>query len=101
MADVGHQVTPKIGPMEKVPDAVDCLDKRADALKARMDTRADADDKTKISKSALITKLESSTMSMLESAWRNANTDPTIKKLIEKEMDSRANRGASKGYGEK
>ena len=57
-------------------------------------------EKTKISVAALKTKLEAMPHAKLMSALKNESVDPAIKKHIEKELDSRANRGTSKGFGE-
>lgn len=108
-----------------VCDAVTSVAKRLDAHLAR---RADADfkegdhpraqdgkfgsggggksasggaDKTKIGKDALKSKLEGMSHEKLSGSLKNKDVDPAIKKLIEKELDDRANRGTSKGFGEK
>lgn len=60
----------------------------------------EAGEKTKTSTSALKTKLEGMSHEKLTSSLKNPNVDPAIKKHIEKELDSRADRGTSKGLGE-
>ena len=56
--------------------------------------------KQKTSVSALKTKLEGMPHIKLQAALKNPDVSPEIKKHIEKELDSRANRGTSKGFGE-
>jgi len=57
-------------------------------------------EKKSISRAEMKKKLESTPHAKLMSALNNSNVDPKIKKEIEKELDSRANRGTSKGFGE-
>lgn len=55
---------------------------------------------TKITKAALQEKLEAMPTSKLMSALNDPSVDPKIKKQVERELDGRANRGSSKGFGE-
>lgn len=49
---------------------------------------------TKITKAAATEKVQAASKESLHKALNNPNTDPKIKKLIEKELDDRANRGS-------
>ncbi len=57
-------------------------------------------EKTKISVGDLKKKLEGMSHAKLMASLSNKDVDPAIKKHIEKELDSRADRGTSKGFGE-
>lgn len=57
-------------------------------------------EKKKVSVSDLKSKLESMPHAKLMASLKNPNVDPKIKKHIERELDSRADRGTMKGFGE-
>lgn len=57
-------------------------------------------EKKSISKSDLKEKLEEIPHSRLMAALSHKGTDPAVKKMIEKELDERADRGSSKGHRE-
>lgn len=63
---------------------IDSLSRRMDALTS---SRKDA------TKSDVMKKIQSASKEALHTALRHLNTDPQVKKLIEKELDERANRG--------
>lgn len=54
----------------------------------------------KITKSDLIAKLEGLSYERLTTSLANPAVKPEIKKLVERELDERANRGTRFGYGE-
>lgn len=55
---------------------------------------------TKISKTELQAKLETMSHAKLFASLDNPAVDSQIKKMIEKELDDRADRGTMKGFGE-
>lgn len=55
---------------------------------------------SKISIPALKAKLEAMSQANLMQALASASVDPAIKKYVERELDDRANRGSSRGFGE-
>lgn len=59
-----------------------------------------AAEKSKVSRAALKEKLEGMSHEKLTAALSNKNVEPEVKKYIEKELDSRADRGTSKGHRE-
>lgn len=58
-------------------------------------------DQTKISVPALKAKLEAMSMAKLTMALADVSVDAQIKKYVERELDDRANRGTSRGFGER
>lgn len=56
---------------------------------------------SKISIPALKAKLEAMSQASLMQALASSSVDPVIKKYVERELDERANRGSSRGFGEK
>ena len=73
-------------------DAVAELEKRFDALDEEDCSAKDAEQQ-KISKAEAIKKIQAQSKASLTAALNNPSCDPGIKKLIEKELDDRANRG--------
>ena len=93
-----------VNPMFQAVMAIQALNARADAVLMGMGDNdlvgvGDAD-KTKISKSEMTAKLEAMSADRLHAALKNSNIDAAIKKLIERELDDRANRGTSRGFRE-
>ena len=73
-------------------DSVAELTKRFDAM-IEEDCSAKDAERTKISKAEAIKKIQGLTKAQLYQAFNSDSTDPGIKKLVEKELDDRANRG--------
>ena len=73
-------------------DSVTELTRRFDAMVEEDCATKDAE-QTKISKAEAIKKIQGLTKAQLNQALNSDRTDPGIKKLVEKELDDRANRG--------
>ena len=73
-------------------DAVMELTKRFNAMVEEDCAKKDAEQQ-KISKVEAIKKIQAQSKASLVAAFNNPSCDPGIKKLIEKELDDRANRG--------
>ena len=73
-------------------DSVADLTKRFDAM-VEEDCSAKDAEQQKISKAEAIKKIQAQSKASLMAAFNNPGCDPGIKKLIEKELDDRANRG--------
>ena len=68
------------------------LTKRFDAMVDEGCSAKDAEQQ-KISKAEAVKKIQALTKAQLYQALNSDRTDPGIKKLVEKELDDRANRG--------
>ena len=80
---------------KKIAFLADCvadLTKRFDAMVDEGCSAKDAEQQ-KISKAEAIKKIQAQSKASLMAAFNNPGCDPGIKKLIEKELDDRANRG--------
>lgn len=76
--------------MDKLDSVMDAIHTLADDC-FKLNKRMDAANTTKEAASA---KIQSASKEQLHAALKNPNTDPKIKKMIEKELDDRASRGA-------
>ena len=87
--------------MAKIDDAVAAMDglvKRCDewsdeSRKAAAEARKGGSSGSNTTKEEATKKIQGASKQSLESAIKHPNTDPKIKKMIEKELDDRGSRG--------